>query len=192
MSLMLIRCIQVISGDQPNLQDCEASNCYYNDGHRGVYPEVTCNDFPCITYSYIFTEWSNCSKTCGEGVRYRTIGCVSSAGEVVPQSHCTSTPPATQQSCTISQCIDYEIEVTSVFSVHVVGEEANITWIGGSEDGAVSIALIVGQDAPITLAHSVPVNDRSWTWNISSTIRSTTLATIRVTSSKNSNNFGLR
>uniref|UniRef100_A0A8C4T133 Si:ch211-267e7.3 n=1 Tax=Erpetoichthys calabaricus TaxID=27687 RepID=A0A8C4T133_ERPCA len=62
--------------------------------------EAACFERPCS--KWFTTSWSQCSKTCGTGVKVREIKCYQ--GEEVGHSCDTSTKPESRQSCEIQPC----------------------------------------------------------------------------------------
>ncbi|KAK7830351.1 hypothetical protein U0070_018859 [Myodes glareolus] len=49
--------------------------------------------------------WSQCSKTCGRGVRRREVLCKNSAAETVSESLCSGSPrPESQEGCVLGRC----------------------------------------------------------------------------------------
>uniref|UniRef100_A0A8C8ZJ62 A disintegrin and metalloproteinase with thrombospondin motifs 18 n=1 Tax=Prolemur simus TaxID=1328070 RepID=A0A8C8ZJ62_PROSS len=63
-----------------------------------------CNSHACPP-EWSLGPWSQCSKTCGRGVRKREVLCKSSAAETVPESLCTSLPrPEAQEGCVLGRC----------------------------------------------------------------------------------------
>ncbi|MCO5114315.1 MAG: hypothetical protein M9899_09070 [Bdellovibrionaceae bacterium] len=66
----------------------------------------TCNSDPCTSgYYWKVSEWSTCSKTCGTGIRTRTVSCVNGAGQAAPNdSLCEGTRPAEQGTCNSHAC----------------------------------------------------------------------------------------
>lgn len=47
-----------------------------------------CNTFPCDRYVFRLGEWSDCSTTCGQGVRTRSVECLDSKGQYVCLLYC--------------------------------------------------------------------------------------------------------
>ncbi|EPY85805.1 A disintegrin and metalloproteinase with thrombospondin motifs 18 [Camelus ferus] len=64
-----------------------------------------CNNHACPP-EWSLGPWSQCSKTCGRGVRKRDVLCKSTAAaEGVPESLCASTPrPESQEGCVLGRC----------------------------------------------------------------------------------------
>ncbi|PNJ61930.1 ADAMTS18 isoform 1 [Pongo abelii] len=63
-----------------------------------------CNSHACPP-EWSLGPWSQCSKTCGRGVRKRELLCKGSATETLPESQCTSLPrPELQEGCVLRRC----------------------------------------------------------------------------------------
>lgn len=60
----------------------------------------------CVTYSWKISPWSTCSVDCGGGIASATVQCVSSStGLAVSDSSCTTSKPASTQSCSTQACV---------------------------------------------------------------------------------------
>ncbi len=55
------------------------------------------------TYAWVYSAWSDCSKSCGGGKKTRTAECNRDDGEIVADKFCT-TVPVLSKSCNISCC----------------------------------------------------------------------------------------
>ena len=53
---------------------------------------------------WVYSEWSQCSVSCGKGVHMRNASCVDSAGRTVPESQCVGAKEPTQQPCVLHPC----------------------------------------------------------------------------------------
>ncbi|XP_040592449.1 A disintegrin and metalloproteinase with thrombospondin motifs 18 isoform X2 [Mesocricetus auratus] len=63
-----------------------------------------CNSHACPP-EWSSGPWSQCSKTCGRGVRRREVLCKNSAGETLPESLCSGSPrPEAQEGCVLGRC----------------------------------------------------------------------------------------
>nr|AAH94674.1 A disintegrin-like and metallopeptidase (reprolysin type) with thrombospondin type 1 motif, 18 [Mus musculus] len=63
-----------------------------------------CNSHACPP-EWSPSPWSQCSKTCGRGVRRREVLCKSPAAETLPESLCSSSPrPEAQEGCVLGRC----------------------------------------------------------------------------------------
>ncbi|XP_002737662.1 thrombospondin type-1 domain-containing protein 7A-like [Saccoglossus kowalevskii] len=75
--------------------------------------EICLDNPPCLNYTYLTTEWSTCSATCGRSVRIRTVTCVVQNSSVsVSDSFCTGiglVQPPSQEECTVQECFAYQI-----------------------------------------------------------------------------------
>ncbi|MDE3156438.1 MAG: thrombospondin type-1 domain-containing protein, partial [Acidobacteriota bacterium] len=72
---------------------------------------LACNTQPCVTYQWVFSDWSTCSAACGGGTQTRTAVCEDSNGTVVANSACAGLPPAagpTSQACNTQACVTYQ------------------------------------------------------------------------------------
>ncbi|XP_058144323.1 A disintegrin and metalloproteinase with thrombospondin motifs 9 isoform X3 [Dasypus novemcinctus] len=67
--------------------------------------ERACQAPPCPLYTWSAEEWQECTKTCGEGSRYRKVVCVDGDKGEVHGGHCDgSKRPAHHQSCSLQPC----------------------------------------------------------------------------------------
>ncbi|XP_036992016.2 A disintegrin and metalloproteinase with thrombospondin motifs 9 isoform X1 [Artibeus jamaicensis] len=68
--------------------------------------ERTCQAPLCPLYAWRAEEWQECTKTCGEGSRYRRVMCVDEEkGSEVHGMHCDSSKrPADRESCSLQPC----------------------------------------------------------------------------------------
>ena len=73
----------------------------------------SCNVQACETYSWNVGAFGTCSEPCGGGTQTRTVVCQSSGGATVADSFCTTTKPATAQSCNVQACETYSWNVGS-------------------------------------------------------------------------------
>lgn len=65
------------------------------------------NTQACTSFIWTTSQWSNCSKSCGSGIRMRTVGCVTDAGATTQPSQCPAPAPASQDSCNTHACPSY-------------------------------------------------------------------------------------
>lgn len=57
------------------------------------------------TYSWLASDWSNCSASCGGGTQTRNLSCRRNSDQAfVNTAYCTSAAPSTQQSCNTQAC----------------------------------------------------------------------------------------
>ncbi|XP_008144491.2 A disintegrin and metalloproteinase with thrombospondin motifs 9 isoform X1 [Eptesicus fuscus] len=68
--------------------------------------ERTCRAPLCPLYAWRAEEWQECTRTCGEGARYRRVLCVDEdKGGEVHSGHCDpSKRPADRESCSVQPC----------------------------------------------------------------------------------------
>jgi len=74
----------------------------------GARPETTqqCNTEACAdSYSWNVGDWTQCSKTCSDGVQSRVVVCVDERSQrPVNASKCAASRPAATQQCNPSAC----------------------------------------------------------------------------------------
>lgn len=56
------------------------------------------------SFSFTVSPWSPCSLACDGGQRTRTVECVNSDGDVVPDDQCSGVKPPTVESCNLQAC----------------------------------------------------------------------------------------
>ncbi|XP_012865822.1 PREDICTED: A disintegrin and metalloproteinase with thrombospondin motifs 9 [Dipodomys ordii] len=67
--------------------------------------ERICQVTPCPLYAWRTEQWQECTKTCGEGTRYRRVRCVAEDQGEVHAAHCdASQRPADGESCSSQPC----------------------------------------------------------------------------------------
>lgn len=67
--------------------------------------QETCNTEVCPnSYSWNTTEWSACTKSCGNGTQTRIVYCANQAGVTADASLCTGTKPPSEQLCNTQAC----------------------------------------------------------------------------------------
>lgn len=79
--------------------------------NAGDKPSSTqdCNTDACITYDWKFGEWSDCSVTCGGGVKKRDVVCFGSNNQNAADSFCNATTrPDNVQACNFDKCPVYD------------------------------------------------------------------------------------
>ena len=65
----------------------------------------SCNTQPCLTYTYKYGEWSECSEPCGPGTQTRSVWCEDSKGSIADNSLCSEGMPSTVQACNKGSCM---------------------------------------------------------------------------------------
>ncbi|XP_071963975.1 papilin-like isoform X2 [Antedon mediterranea] len=64
-----------------------------------------CDLGPCDGVDWMMEEWSRCSEDCGDGVKSRSIHCMSQTGQLYPESFCFSNrKPIITRTCSRSPC----------------------------------------------------------------------------------------
>ncbi|XP_034962630.2 A disintegrin and metalloproteinase with thrombospondin motifs 9 isoform X3 [Zootoca vivipara] len=67
--------------------------------------EQECQMAECASYSWKTEDWQDCSKTCGEGSRYRKVTCVDQDMEKADSLHCDSSKrPPDIEACNLAPC----------------------------------------------------------------------------------------
>ena len=64
-----------------------------------------CNTVPCDVFSWVESEWSECSAPCGGGTQSRNVSCVSSSGEISSETSCVQdVRPSNSRNCNQESC----------------------------------------------------------------------------------------
>ncbi|XP_053234273.1 A disintegrin and metalloproteinase with thrombospondin motifs 9 isoform X4 [Podarcis raffonei] len=67
--------------------------------------EQECQMAGCASYSWKTEDWQDCSKTCGEGSRYRKVTCVDQDMQKADSLHCDSSKrPSDIEACNLAPC----------------------------------------------------------------------------------------
>ncbi|KAL1790423.1 A disintegrin and metalloproteinase with thrombospondin motifs 9 isoform X1 [Sigmodon hispidus] len=67
--------------------------------------ERVCQASPCPLYTWRAEQWQECTKTCGEGSRYRQVLCVAEDQSEVHSAHCDSDQrPPDHERCSLQPC----------------------------------------------------------------------------------------
>nr|XP_028575324.1 A disintegrin and metalloproteinase with thrombospondin motifs 9 isoform X4 [Podarcis muralis] len=67
--------------------------------------EQECQMAGCASYSWKTEDWQDCSKTCGEGSRYRKVTCVDQDMQKADSLHCDSSKrPPDIEACNLAPC----------------------------------------------------------------------------------------
>lgn len=56
------------------------------------------------SFSWHYTDWSECSATCGGGVKRRTVQCLKIRGGVADEEFCNTKPPSSVKPCAKQPC----------------------------------------------------------------------------------------
>ncbi|KFM70756.1 A disintegrin and metalloproteinase with thrombospondin motifs 20, partial [Stegodyphus mimosarum] len=73
--------------------------------HLGPKPSSEENCWgSCLNSSWIYSDWSECSVTCGKGVQHRSSECQNSENIKQPDSHCDPSTKVTSRECDQGQC----------------------------------------------------------------------------------------
>ena len=100
-----------------NLADhyCESAT----DGLRLMRPSdvIECEG-PCEGVRWMYGQWSDCSQTCGGGMRYRTAVCVDSESNTLEDSKCLSIVPEKAQECKIESCPNWKVGDWTEVNMH--------------------------------------------------------------------------
>ena len=82
---------------------CTATKCEYTCNSGYVYKNGLCVH---ITYSWQTSDWSDCSPTCGEGTKTRSVWCAMNDTDLtsVEDKYCTGTKPSASDSCNDGAC----------------------------------------------------------------------------------------
>lgn len=64
-----------------------------------------CNTVPCNVFSWVETQWEECSASCGGGTQTRNVTCVDSQGQPSTENTCLyDTKPPSTRSCNMQPC----------------------------------------------------------------------------------------
>ncbi|XP_030747517.1 A disintegrin and metalloproteinase with thrombospondin motifs 9 isoform X2 [Sitophilus oryzae] len=122
-------CMKISSKNQPSE--------IVNEKHCNVLPKPPGNEEcynPCNTTRWDYSNWTECSKTCGGGIQRRSSKCVDENNLSIDESHCSKTEKITEQICNIETCPIWRVVETSSCSAPCGGGYQNITYyclVGG-------------------------------------------------------------
>ncbi|XP_044531659.1 A disintegrin and metalloproteinase with thrombospondin motifs 9 [Gracilinanus agilis] len=96
-------------GVQQRNVDCRTGAHKTRESECNLYTrpvsEQTCLSPACPLYTWRTEEWQSCTKTCGEGSRYRKVVCVDENKVENHSLHCDpSKRPADRESCSLQPC----------------------------------------------------------------------------------------
>ncbi|XP_051531405.1 A disintegrin and metalloproteinase with thrombospondin motifs 9 [Myxocyprinus asiaticus] len=88
-------------------QDCELSQCPVT---HPVAPETKVMSHPVHKTQWRFGSWTQCSATCGKGMRMRYVSCRDQQGGVAEESACLHLPkPPASEVCSIVACGQWKV-----------------------------------------------------------------------------------
>ncbi|XP_078406383.1 tetratricopeptide repeat domain 16 [Cetorhinus maximus] len=90
----VVLCVGIVNGKVkiPNPEECDAA--------QKLIEETTCFERPC--FKWFTTSWSECTKTCGVGIRMRDVKCYQ--GKEIVRGCDPLLKPITKQSCDLQAC----------------------------------------------------------------------------------------
>ncbi|XP_067867928.1 ADAMTS-like protein 2 [Heterodontus francisci] len=90
----VVLCVGIVNGKVkiPNPEECDAA--------QKLIEETTCFERPC--FKWFTTSWSECTKTCGVGIRMRDVKCYQ--GKEIVRGCDPLLKPVTKQSCDLQAC----------------------------------------------------------------------------------------
>ncbi|XP_067826123.1 LOW QUALITY PROTEIN: ADAMTS-like protein 2 [Heptranchias perlo] len=90
----VVLCVGIVNGKVkiPNPEECDAA--------QKLIEETTCFERPC--FKWFTTSWSECTKTCGVGIRMRDVKCYQ--GKEIVRGCDPLLKPVAKQSCDLQAC----------------------------------------------------------------------------------------
>jgi len=96
------------------------------------------------TYSWDSTPWSDCSASCGAGVKTRTVLCRNACGESVAFANCVASEmPAAEMACNLGACASSPTLEAILSRVQVTVDEST-----GTEVFTLNIEFLTGSNQP--------------------------------------------
>ncbi|CAG9862410.1 unnamed protein product [Phyllotreta striolata] len=87
----------------------------------------TCNTI-CNSTRWDYSQWSECSKTCGGGVQRRTAKCIDDSNTPIDDSYCNNSELIIEQICNTENCPIWTLAETSSCSRPCGGGYRNLTY----------------------------------------------------------------
>ncbi|GAQ88137.1 Subtilisin-related protease with thrombospondin repeats [Klebsormidium nitens] len=104
-------------------------------------------------YSWVTTDWSACSASCGGGMQTRTAFCEDTIGNVVDVSNCDADTPLTSQACNQVACPEYSWFAAGWSECPVTcggGTQTQAVYCKDANGNLVEASACAGQPAPAT------------------------------------------
>ncbi|XP_019769669.2 A disintegrin and metalloproteinase with thrombospondin motifs 9 isoform X2 [Dendroctonus ponderosae] len=118
------KCIKLGKNNQTNIQDVHTQHC-------NVLPKPPSTEIcytSCNSTRWDYSNWSECSQTCGGGTQTRSAKCVDENNMPIDDAHCSSSEKIVKQICNIEECPDWIVGETSACSVPCGGGYQNTTY----------------------------------------------------------------
>ncbi|ERL92127.1 hypothetical protein D910_09447 [Dendroctonus ponderosae] len=103
------KCIKLGKNNQTNIQDVHTQHC-------NVLPKPPSTEIcytSCNSTRWDYSNWSECSQTCGGGTQTRSAKCVDENNMPIDDAHCSSSEKIVKQICNIEECPDWIVGETS-------------------------------------------------------------------------------
>ncbi|CAH1115336.1 unnamed protein product [Psylliodes chrysocephalus] len=106
-------------------------NEFVNDKHCTILTtppaRESCNTI-CNSTRWNYSQWSECSKTCGGGIQRRTAKCIDDRNTPIDDSYCNNSEMITEQICNTENCPVWTLADTSSCSRSCGGGYRNLTY----------------------------------------------------------------
>uniref|UniRef100_T1DG09 Putative disintegrin and metalloproteinase with thrombospondin motifs n=1 Tax=Cupiennius salei TaxID=6928 RepID=T1DG09_CUPSA len=97
--------------------------------HLGPKPSLQEKCWGTCNSTWIYTEWSECSVTCGNGVQHRSAECRNNKNRKEPDSHCNPSTKKLSQACEKRACPNWGVDEWTECSVTCgVGYRQRLLW----------------------------------------------------------------